>query len=901
MDKHALTFEKLNIDPGEWDVIYADSQSGYTFSTPVEGVLLLRTAGILTPVILEKQLQFINNYVIAVQKKIIDFKTIVILDIADLYNLSSIKLVRKGLQRINTDLIFLIPGSLYHKIYIKLYRFIKNKEVHAVFEHHADALDFAKRIKKKTGANPFNTGKFIELWSHNQLTALINRRKFKYIKLPEWQYENEQNNLMAEIKCFESGIFHFKVSGKMNANDIQILQQKVFDIGNTLNIDFVKNPFSIVFDLRNIKSITPDGRKLLRHMEEHQQKIAKAVIVLGNPFIRFLLQIRKAHQPVKYSHWHSSTNTSKAFKKIFEIEKSELKNEPKKEKDDKPSEDYNTLKNQYTETLKELKLLKKQEYQTVKHIRKILAYIHTGDFLRLPFNPRYNDSTIEGEIYNSIALLHKDLQEKKVTGEENGNIQLYLSQGNIEKILSSISDPAMIYKENKILIVNQNFSDLLGYQPHELNGQPLSAIVSAFEVNRIVRHLNEIHTHNEIHCDFQDALGIAHSVTLITEMILIDGLQAQLIFVRPLSQNTKPFSGAAKIKAPNGLIHTLQSEYTNKALAGVILFHYAMLKQVNNQVLNEYNAPSKHDSYKGLQSLLWVSFFLKNTFDEAASISFSPEDARMVFPGDIIKNLFTLFSDYLSLTKGHIKLDVREDHSKQKLALPLDDFFVKAILVRLMHLVTDNARGNHILFGYRQRDDEKIEFFIHENGEGINLVNTDIPSSSSMTGFSLAEIDQLLKKAGCNLFVEISENQKNQISVVFPVYSRGTGYEGAMMDLSHHKILILGPKEEFELISKMLEETGIKLISTQNIFESQKLLKKEKINLMMIDTKNRKIDTGELIKKAKEITPNIPIICLTDYLADTQNIKSILNGTEICLSRPLDAGLLKSSIKKALS
>ncbi len=900
MNKHALTFEKLGIDPTEWDIIYADTQSGYTFSTPKEGILLLRTAGILTPPILEKQLQFINNYVIQVQKRILNFKTIIILDIADLYNVSSLNLIRKNLGRINTDLIFLVPGSLFKRLYIGFYQLRKHKEIHAVYEHYADALEFAKEIKNNSAQNPFNAGKFLEIWSHSKLTSKINGKRYKYIELPEWQYQNEEKRLNATIRCYDAGILHFEIVGKMNAIDIQILQQRVFDIGDTIDIDFVKKPFSIVFDLRNVQTITPDGRKLLRHMEEHQQKIAQTVIVLGNRFIRFLLQIRKSHQPVKYNHWHTSANLNKAFQKIEKIQAGLTKKARGKRIEKKPAEDYKTLKKQYIETLAELKKLKNKEKRTNKNIRKILAYIHTGDFLKLPFQPRYSDYSIEGELYNSIALLHKDLQTtniKKSPGEKN---ELSLSRSNVEKIVDGISDPAMIYQDNKILAANNRFADLLGYHPHELNGQPMSAIINAFEVSRIVRQLDEIHTHNEINCDLQDALGIAHSVTMVSELVTIDGLRAQFVFINPAAKQQKsPFQ--PHDYKPSIQPKSFQSEHINKALTGIIMFHYAMLKHINNQVLNEYNAPAKHDSYQGLQSLLWVSFFLKNAFDQAATLDISDNVKRMVFPGDLAKNLFTLFSDYLAVSKPHIKLDVREEHSLQKLALPLDDFLVKAILVRLMHMVADNAKGNHILFGYRQRSDEKIEFFIHENGPGLNLIQTDVPTGQSLTGFSIAEIEQLLKKSGSNLFLETSDTEKNQITLVFPIFGRGTGYEGAMMDLSNHKILILGPQDEFELISKLLENTEIELIATQNIFEAQKLLKREKISLMIIDLQNKKIDASELIKKAKQITPDIPIIFISESETNTHSKHEYLKNIETLITKPVDREQLKTTIKKALS
>jgi len=901
MEKHALTFQKLGIDPTEWDVIYADTQSGYTFITPIEGVLLLRSAGVLTPDILEKQLQFINNYVIQVQSKILNFKTILILDVADLYNISSLDLIRKNLKRINTGLIFLIPGSLFKKLYVKYYRLKQHKELHATFEHYADAVEFARNIKKKSAQDPFSTGKFIECWSHDQQKTKINGVKYKFLELPAWQYRNETQKLSAIVRCYDSGILHFSIHGRMNALDIQTLQQRVFDIGNTLGIDFVKNPFSIVFDLRNVQSITPDGRKLLRHMEEHQQKIAETVIVLGNRFIRFLLQIRKSHQPVKYSHWHTASNLDKAFKKIENIKFEKTKNKETEVLQEEPAEDYKTLKSQYLKTLAELKRQKNKEKQTNKNIRKILAYIHTGDFLRLPFHPRYSDYSIEGEIYNSIALLHKDLQNANL---QNGNTKthnLTLSRSNVEKIVDSISDPTMIYQDNKILAANHHFVDLLGYQSHELNGQPIGAIINPFEVNRIVRQLDEIHTRNEIYCDLQDAMGIAHSVTMISELVMIDGLQAQFVFIKPLATHTK--TPATQHNQPVMSVQNSQfnSEYINKALAGIIAFHHAMLKHINNQVLNEYNAPDKHDSYQGLQSLLWVSFFLKNAFDQAATIDFSENKNRMISPGDLMKNLFTLFSDYLALSKEHIRLDVREDHSMQKLALPLDAFLIKAILVRLLHLVADNAKGNHLLFGYRQRSDEKIEFFIHENGPALNLVETDVQKGQTLTGFSFAEIDQLMKKADSNLYLETSDTEKNQITLVFPIYERGTGYEGSMMDLANHKILILGPENEFELISKLLEDTEINLIPTNNIFESQKLLKREKISLMMIDIQNKKTDISELIKKAKEIAPDIPIIFIVESESTMQSRYSKLKDLETYLTKPIDGERLKSTIKKALS
>ncbi len=895
MENQALTFEKLNISSEQWDIIYSDNEGGYKFSTPIDGVLMLNSTGIVNSKMLARQIQFINNYNLEISKRLLNYRVILLWNLTDVFSQKSIRQIRRSFPDLNVDLIFLITSKISFSLYFKLNQLFNNNSFHRVFSNNFDALQFAGQIKREAHHNP-SENKFLELWSFKKKTYTVGKKNYRVIELPNWQYSNPRNKLSARLRYFENNILQISISGHADELDVHNLQKKLFEVAENLNIDFKQEPFYVVFDTRKLKSFSSRASKVLRQYTNRSNKILSAAVVVGNAKSLFTFKLYKAISPAKYSTWMAASNSDEAFKLL---EKTKIKTiDSRKQKYNLPSDDYKTLKKQYENLVKEHEHFVKETTQSNTNIRKILSFINTGDFLSAPFHPDYADQTIAGELYNTLALLNARIKKHNPL-KNNSPKSLVLSFSNVTDIIDNMSDPVFIYQDQKILFVNKQFCEVLGYQSFELEQQPISAVVDHFEVNRVERQLEEIPGNNSISCDIIDALGNAILSTLLTRFIEIDGLAAQLVFFKPYHQ----VKIKQKINNNNAVEPSKNFEHANllnQMLAGIVLFHHAMIRNTNAKLLNDYISPPGYEQYKGVQSLILVTGFLKNSFEQYALINSRSYSQAAFNPEDLFQTLYPLFSDYLSLTKPDVHLDIEENKSISRLYLSLNPFYVKAIFLRLMHIVLDSTEGKNIRFGYELRKNY-LELMISDDGDNLNLVSPNLSLEQYAGGLSIIEIESILKKANGNIYIDTAPETQNTIKVIFPVNKIGAGYKSSVVDLSNHQVLAISQVDEFEIIQKSLSSTYANLILTSNMYELQKQMESNSFNPVLIDMEAPGLGIKDLVAYIRKNNPSVAIIGLTNQGSHEALSKFSKTGIDAFVTKPIDLEEFKKTIDLLLA
>ncbi len=881
MEKHALTFDKLNITSEHWDIFYSDNEGGYRFSTPIDGVLLLNSTGKLSRKILAKQIQFINNYCIEISKRLLNYRVILLWDLTDVFNQRSISQVRRSLPDLAVDLVFIVTGKLTFRFYLQLGQLYQKRLYQKLFANKAEAIEFARQIKQENH-NPVSK-RFIELWTFEQNLCKVGRQNYRVLELPDWQYKNQENKLTARLCLFENRVLHVMLSGRINELDIHNLHKKLFEVAENLELDFKREPFYVVFDLKKVKSLSARGRKTLRQYANRSNKILSAVVVVGNSKTLFTFQLQKATSPERYDTWVAASTLEEAFALL---EKIRLKGfETQKKERRKPADNYAALKKQYEELLKKHDRFVEETRKSHTSIRKVMSFINAGDFFSAPFYPRFEDQSIAGEVYNTLALLHADINKRKPLLNSPGK-QLVFASSNVADIINNMSDPAFIYQDQKVLFVNKQFCEILGYQSFELEQQPISAIVNPFEINRVERQLEEIQGNNSISCDIHDALGNTIVSTLITRFVEVDGLAAQLVFFKPYHQ--EKLKGKADAHSADVYVkNTNQPFVLNRALAGIVLFHHAMIKNINTKLLNDYVSPSGFDHYKGIQALVWVSVFLKNSFEQYSLINTKNYTQTAFSPENIVQSLFPMLSDYLSLTKPEVQLIINESKKNSKLTVALNPFFVKAILLRLLHIVMDSTTGTFIKFGY-QLNQEYLEFKIADSGTDLNLVSLNTPIDQYSSGLTVVEIESMLKKANGNLFINTESENGNTITVVIPVSKVGAGYEGSIVDLSNHEILVVCQPDEFEIVQKSLSVTHAKLVPVSNIYELQKQIENNHFKIILLDMETTEFNIKELVTFIRKKNNSTPIIGITNEGSHEAWSRFNKIGIDAFVTKPFD-------------
>jgi CheY-like chemotaxis protein/PAS domain-containing protein len=894
MNEQAFTLEKLDISLKDWDITYEDNNCSYSFSTPADGVLLLTSVGKICSDVLRKQTDFIENYHIQLNRRIVNYRSVVVWDVSGLNRLKDVDNVSRVLHNLSVDIVILVPGKLVFKLY---FRYWKNKALHyqnILSNNRNEAVAFAKRIKSMPDASDLFKGRFADLWSVTKKTKKIGKRVFRYLELPDWQHENVEKTFRVRVLFFENRTILYEMNGAIGADDVQLMQQKVVSISNQLEIDLKEFGFYVIFDMRNVKSIDPEARRLLRRMEQHQHHLSKGVVVLANPLVKYLLSFRKRLFPKRYDHWNTAKTISEAFstietRSILVVEKHHLTANV-----EEPAKDYNHLKNQFEKLQTEHQILVNNYNRSLSGIRRVLSYVNTGEFITTPFKPRYNDDSIEGEVYNSFALLHNDLQRNSAP-TSSSHYRLEMSYTNIDSIINAVSIPALVFSNKRIAFVNKALSEFTGIAVSQLKNQPLGSFVHTYELNRVERYLEETAGVSSFECDIYNDQDRTITVTMRPEYISIDGIYAHLIFIENNDKTSRPaalFTADAQHKLPENIVV--------RSLSGVNYFYFVMLGSINQKFFNQFASPDGYDPQEGARMLISLTGFVRRIMTGVSAYQIEPERADMFVLKESIDRITVLFTDYIMISRPGISFRLIGILSLQKVGLQLHSFWIEAILVRLLHLFCDISGGSEISLICKYKSDDKIEIAISDDGPNMNLYSLNKSANHDTNAISVAEIDQLLKQFNCKLLLESTLDKGNIIAITIPIVDKGIGYEGALMDLSFHNILVFDEVKEFDSYKIALNNTGANLYQAYQLQDALNALSEKAFSIIFLNMDFSEADISLFVSRVKNDYARIPIIGLTQDSTHNSWKKNTHFGIDVFLSKPLDSEIMKEKIKMFL-
>ena len=153
----------------------------------------------------------------------------------------------------------------------------------------------------------------------------------------------------------------------------------------------------------------------------------------------------------------------------------------------------------------------------------------------------------------------------------------------------------------------------------------------------------------------------------------------------------------------------------------------------------------------------------------------------------------------------------------------------------------------------------------------------------------------------CRLELESTFERGNAIRLTIPIIDRGVGYDGSLMDLSYHNILVYEDSQEFDTYRLAMKDTGANLIHSNRLQDAIKILDEERISIIFLDLAVLEIDISLFVSRVNNEYQGIPIIGIskdTSYKSWKRNIQS---GVNVVLGKPIDVKELKETIKQFLS
>ena len=113
------------------------------------------------------------------------------------------------------------------------------------------------------------------------------------------------------------------------------------------------------------------------------------------------------------------------------------------------------------------------------------------------------------------------------------------------------------------------------------------------------------------------------------------------------------------------------------------------------------------------------------------------------------------------------------------------------------------------------------------------------------------------------------------------------------------RILVIDDEEDIlDFVSRVLTDGGYKVCTAENAENGIELMKKEKIDLLLLDIMLPKIDGWEVIKimKADENMKNIPVAMLTARLDSHDKIIGLREGAVDYICKPFTADELLNRV-----
>lgn len=886
---NAFGLKKLGIESPQWECAIANKHCAYEFSVPYDGVLFLKTAGRINQVDLNSQINFINNYIIKVHEKITQFRIVLLWDITAIFGTSSIRLIKKFLYSIQCNHVVFISQSYRIRLLING---LSVRERYPIFMQHHDADVFARNIVNASRSNENYIGRFFDFWAGKLKSQRINRVAHKMIELPAWRYESD--NLTVRAIYFEGGILCLKAVGSILNTDIQGVQQLILKVGSNLEIDFIKHPVYLIFDIRKVIDIARQARRLIGILDNNTSGITKSVFVIAKSMLRFVFLFQKSANVSAYQNWFFVHSMNNAFAKIESVEKSATA-PMQMLLDKKIPSDYDSLKNEFIQLQKSYETFVLQTEQTNREQRKILSVVNSGDFFSVPIRPHYRGKGIVAELVNSLALLRNDYAKRDVNNVSAG-IRFEFVQSNIRKLINNLSEPVFVFFQKQILVVNTAFEKMLQRSAESMEGQKIGVVLNAFDVLRIERYLNEFGSQDNIKCEFIDAGGNPLHVLLTAELIVVDGAKAQMVFV--VSDNR--FFGARKNNNTEVLseVNARYYRYVNRGVATMLWFHNMVVERSDIKLVDFSTSETKADIELLIRGLNNAGLLLRKSLSQVVEVTQRTSAGFYMYPGNFLKELQSVFCEYTQMwNRIPIQIQIPDNLLNVKWVLPLHEFFIRAFFVMILVRFVRSKSSSLVVFGIEKHSERLVTFFMQVENVKVNFYEGE-PDFVGVDILTMHDLEQILRISGAKLLVS-EDFGASKVSFQIPVNHYSIADGGSTLNLSQYTALVVVEKD-FEIIAKTLEATQISLVHAPYIFD---VLHADfaSINLVLIDFHINQADVVELVRRIKNINELIPVVGLASFIDHEHWKRSQSSMADAIISKPIDMNEMREVLEKYLT
>lgn len=119
--------------------------------------------------------------------------------------------------------------------------------------------------------------------------------------------------------------------------------------------------------------------------------------------------------------------------------------------------------------------------------------------------------------------------------------------------------------------------------------------------------------------------------------------------------------------------------------------------------------------------------------------------------------------------------------------------------------------------------------------------------------------------------------------------------------MKNRQILVVDDEASMRRILEiMLQKVGHKVLSAANGVEALTLFKRETIDLVITDLRMPEMDGLELLRRIREVDPDLPVIVITAHGTIDTAVTAMKNGASDYIQRPFDIDVLELAVTRAL-
>ena len=530
----------------------------------------------------------------------------------------------------------------------------------------------------------------------------------------------------------------------------------------------------------------------------------------------------------------------------------------------------------------------------------------------------HSDEEIDRETIKFVELDQMaEYANKMLADRKQAEDALRESEERFRLLTQASFEGIVIHDKGKILLANDRYYELFGYEPHELAGKDAISLTATPDSVRRIRECIAEGNPGPYEVTGKKKDGTIFPMEIWSRMFRYQAQTARMAAIRDITE---------KKKLEGELHHVLKMESIG-TLAGGIAHDFNNIVGIilGNAELAMDDVPEWNPARHNLEEILTASRRAKDVVRQL--LSFARKTKLEKKP----TNILPIVKDSLKLLRSSIptSIELRQNKAKNVDTILADPTQINQVLINLCtnadHAMPDGGVIVVTLKNVELDEEAAAQYTDLNPGRYVNLVVSDTGHGISLeefdrifdpyfttkelgkgTGMGLAVVHGIVKGHNGLITVESELGKGTTFNIFFPAVEKEAMVEtetGEELPSGDERILFIDDEESLvKMGHQILERLGYKVETTISPIEALELFrsKPDQFDLVITDLTMPKMTGDKLVKEILNIRPDIPIILCTGFSEKIDEKKANAIGASDYIEKPLDKRDFAFNIRKVL-